>query len=151
MFSERYPDELDDDDDEYSDEDGSESFWNTAVSVENMSGTEFEHFCADLLRANGYTDVRVTTGSGDQGVDIVAEKEELKWAFQCKHYTQPVGNLAVREVFAGKAFYHCDIGVVITNNTFTNKAEEYARETGILLWGQDKLYQLMEKAHNDAI
>ena len=138
--------EVEDDEDDYD----SDSFWNTAVAVNNMSGSEFEHFCAKLLRLNGYTNVRITPGAGDQGIDIIAEKDDMKWAFQCKRWgwETHVGNDVVQKTFAGKAFYHCDIAVVITTSSFTHKAEEYARETGVLLWGQDKLYKLMEKMNN---
>lgn len=146
--------EYDDDADEDEDEDDydSDSFWNTAVAVHNMSGSEFEHFCANLLRINGYTNVRVTSCSGDQSIDILAEKDDMKWAFQCKRWGQEthVGNDVIQKTFAGKAFYHCDIAVVITTSSFTRKAEEYARETGVLLWGQDKLYKLMEKMNDTA-
>lgn len=145
---EDYINEDEDDEDDYD----SDSFWNTAISVENMDGAEFEHFCADLLRINGYTNVRVIAGSGDQSIDILADKDDMKWAFQCKRWGQEnhVGNDVVQKTFAGKAFYHCDIAAVITTSTFTRKAEEYARETGILLWGQDKLYRLMEKMDDTA-
>ena len=41
---------------------------------EDMEGHEFEYFCADLLKQKGFVDVEVTKGSGDYGVDILAEK-----------------------------------------------------------------------------
>lgn len=123
-----------------------------AINIDDMSGTDFEHFCADLLRVNGYTDVQITAGAGDHGIDIIAEKDEMKWGFQCKRWGAEthIGNDVVRDTFAGKAFYHCDIAAIIATTQFTRKAEEYARETGILLWGQDKLYRLMEKLDDTA-
>ena len=30
------------------------------IDIDTMDGTIFEHFCADLLRVNGWTDIRVT-------------------------------------------------------------------------------------------
>ena len=42
---------------------------------EDMEGHEFEYFCADLLKRNGFTEVEVTKGSGDYGADILAQKE----------------------------------------------------------------------------
>lgn len=33
-----------------------------------MTGLEFEEYCADVLRSNGYTGVKVTKASGDQGI-----------------------------------------------------------------------------------
>ena len=140
------------DDDEDEDDYDVDALYNAAISIENMSGTDFEHFCADLLRVNGYTDVQITAGAGDHGIDIVAEKDEMKWGFQCKRWGAEthIGNDVVRDTFAGKAFYHCDIAAIIATTQFTRKAEEYARETGILLWGQDKLYRLMEKLDDTA-
>ena len=117
------------------------------TSINDMNGIEFEKFCVDLLRASGYANVSLTTASGDQGVDIIAEKDCKKWAFQCKHYAQPVGNSAVREVYAGMAFYHCDKGAVMTNNTFTRKAKEFAEEIGIFLWDRSNLLDMVSATH----
>ena len=116
------------------------------ISIEDMSGTDFEHFCADLLRLNGFSDIVVTPSSGDQGVDIVAKKEGVKYAIQCKHYSSPVGNTPVQEVAAGKLYYHCHVGVVLTNSIFTKGAEELAKATDVLLWDNYKLHELIKNA-----
>lgn len=116
------------------------------ISIADMSGTDFEHFCADLLRLNGFSDITVTPSSGDQGVDIVAKKEGVKYAIQCKHYSSPVGNAPVQEVAAGKAYYHCHVGVVLTNSVFTKGAEELAKATDVLLWDNYKLHELIKNA-----
>ena len=47
---------------------------------EDMEGHEFEYFCADLLRRRGFDEVEVTKGSGDYGIDILAEKEGVTYA-----------------------------------------------------------------------
>ena len=137
--------------DEQDDEDsyGSEvaDIYNSLIKIENMSGKEFEFFCADLLRVNGYKNVSVTAASGDQGVDVLAEKEGLKYAFQCKKWSYPIGNTAVQEVSTGKTFYKCDVAVVLTNSTFTKGAVELAEATGVLLWDTTKLQALMAQVH----
>ena len=46
-----------------------------SLEMDDMEGHEFEYFCADLLRDKGFLDVEVTRGSGDFGVDILAEKD----------------------------------------------------------------------------
>ena len=66
-----------------------------------MDGWEYEKLCAEYLKRNGYHDVMVTQGSGDQGVDIVAEKNGIKYGIQCKYYSNPVGNKAIKEVYTG--------------------------------------------------
>jgi HJR/Mrr/RecB family endonuclease len=117
------------------------------VDIDNMDGQSFEYLCADLLRANGFANVEVTKGSGDQGVDILAVKDEIRYAFQCKCYTSDIGNKPVQEVFAGKSIYNCHIGVVLTNSFFTDGAKEAAKATGVLLWDRRKLRKLIEKAN----
>lgn len=52
-----------------------------------MEGHKFERLCASPLRANGYTGVEATSGSGDQGVDVVAERDGVRYGIQCKHYS----------------------------------------------------------------
>ena len=84
-----------------------------------MTGEDFEVYVAMILQQIGFVNVQLTKGSGDQGVDIIAEKDGVKYAFQCKRYDKPVGSKAVQEVFAGKFFYHCHAAVVVTNNYFT--------------------------------
>ena len=37
-------------------------------SYDRMDGHTFEHYCAGLLRRNGFHHVEVTRGSGDQGM-----------------------------------------------------------------------------------
>ena len=60
--------------------------------VDSMEGHDFEYWCADLLRKNGYENVEVTPGSGDQGIDVLAEKDGIKYAIQCKCYSKDLGN-----------------------------------------------------------
>ncbi len=103
------------------------------------SGEEFEQYCARLLERNGYTKVKTTPGSGDHGVDLLAEKDHLTFAFQCKYYSSPVGNAAVQQVYSGKSIYKRNIGVVITNSTFTKQAIDDAEKLGILLWDGDMI------------
>lgn len=117
-------------------------------SVDFMGGHSFEYWCADLLRKNGFTSVEVTKGSGDQGVDVLAEKGGIKYAVQCKCYSSDLGNTPVQEVNAGKTIYHCQIGVVMTNRYFTQGAKDAAEATGVLLWDRDKLQEMIEKAGN---
>ncbi len=112
--------------------------------ADGLNGHEFEYFCADLLRKNGFIDVSVTKSSGDQGVDILAIKDGVKYAVQCKNYVTPLGNTPVQEVAAGKLFYGCHVGVVLTNSTFTPGAVSLANATGVLLWDRNVLADLIQ-------
>lgn len=105
--------------------------------IDAMDGQAFEFWCANFLRDNGFTNVSVTKGSGDQGVDVLAEKEGIRYAIQCKCYSHDLGNTPIQEVNAGRIIYHCHIGAVMTNRHFTKGAKEAAEATGVLLWDRD--------------
>ena len=112
--------------------------------VDSMSGYDFEHWCAGLLRRLSFSSVEVTQASGDQGVDVLAEKGGVKYAVQCKCYSSDIGNHSVQEVHAGKSMYNCHVGVVMTNRHFTPAAKELARKTGTLLWDRDALLEMLQ-------
>ena len=98
-----------------------------------MTGKQYEHVVGEWLALNGFTNIQVTPVSGDYGVDIVAIGGCNKYAVQCKFYTGKVGVSAIHEVAGGMAHYGCDIGMVVTNSTFTDSARTLARENGIIL------------------
>lgn len=121
---------------------------NPMVVVDAMDGHTFEKWCAELLRKNGFVDVQVTPGSRDQGVDVVAEKEGVRYAIQCKCYSADLGNTPVQEVFAGKEYYGCQVGVVMTNRYFTSGAKELAAKTRVLLWDRTQLEKFIAESAN---
>ena len=118
-------------------------------SIDGMEGHDFEWFCADLLRKNGFSEVGVTRCSGDQGVDVLATKDGIKYAIQCKNYSSSLGNTPIQEVNAGKIFYRCHVGVVMTNSRFTPGARELAEATGTLLWDRTDLQNMMKVLKNN--
>lgn len=115
-------------------------------ALDEMEGHEFEYFCADLLAERGFREVEVTKGSGDYGVDILAEKDGVTYAIQCKAYTTPVGVKAIQEAYAGRDYYDRMVGAVLTNQYFTKPAVEAAKKLKILLWDRGYLEEMMEEA-----
>lgn len=112
-------------------------------SPDSMEGVEFEYFCAKLLQKKGFQDVKVTKTSGDYGIDILAEKEGVTYAIQCKRYSSPVGIKAVQEAYAGKDYYDRMVGAVLTNQYFTSAAVNAAKKLKILLWDGGYLEEMM--------
>lgn len=113
--------------------------------LEDMEGHEFEYFCADLLRDHGFTEVEVTRGSGDYGIDILAEKDGVTYAVQCKRHSGPVGVKAVQEAYAGRDYYDRMVGAVMTNQYFTAPAVEAAKKLKILLWDGGYIEGMMDE------
>lgn len=107
---------------------------NQLCNVNNMSGLEFEHYCAQELRSLGFQNVNVTPASGDYGADITAiDSYGKKWVFQCKRYNQALGNSPIQEVFASKNHYRASEACVITNSCFTENAKILAKENHVYL------------------
>lgn len=115
-------------------------------NYDNMDGIEFENFCSDLLERNGFCNVEVTQGSGDHGIDVLAEKDGISYAIQCKCYSSNIGNAAIQQAHTGKSLYRKDIAVVMTNRFFTQQAINEANELGVKLWDRNKLNEMIEKA-----
>jgi predicted RecB family endonuclease len=114
--------------------------------IDFMDGHIFELFCAELLRKNGFVEVYVTKGSGDQGVDVLASKDGVKYAIQCKNYSTALGNTPIQEAYAGKTYYNCHVAVVMTNSNFTPKAKDLASSTGVLLWDREIVSNMIDLA-----
>lgn len=118
------------------------------LPFDEMEGHDFEYFCADLLQKHGFLDVQVTKGSGDYGIDILAEKDGVTYAIQCKRYQEPVGVKAIQEAYAGRDYYDRMVGAVLTNQYFTSPAVEAAKKLKILLWDRGYLEEMMEEENN---
>ena len=121
-----------------------ESNTHLSVDVDSLDPIQFEHYCADILRNSGW-DAHVTQASGDQGVDVIANRGNVKAVLQCKKYSQPVGNAAVQEIIAGKQFEQADIAAVVSNNSYTQSAKQLANAAGVHLLHYDELEQFAEK------
>ena len=112
---------------------------------DTLEGHEFEYYCADLLRESGFIEVEVTRGSGDYGADILAEKDGVTYAIQCKCYTAPIGVKAIQEAYAGRDYYDRMVGAVLTNQYFTTPAVDAAKKLKILLWDRGYLESMLEE------
>jgi len=62
-----------------------------------MTGLEFERYVARLLKSKGYNNIRLTE-EYDYGIDIIAEKDGIRWGIQVKRYSGLVSADAVRQV-----------------------------------------------------
>ncbi|MGD7069271.1 restriction endonuclease [Acetobacter sp. AAB5] len=97
-----------------------------------MDPFDYEQYCALLLKNAGWN-AQATKQSGDQGADVIAQKEGLKIVVQCKLYSGTVGNAAVQQVYTAKTHQGAQAAIVVTNSTFSASAREAAATTGVYL------------------
>lgn len=114
------------------------------VLADVVTGVDYELFVADILRAAGWSIV-MTPASGDHGADIIANRDLVRVAIQCKLYSSPVGNSSVQEVYSAKDFYGCDAGIVVSNADYTKAARKAATNLNVDLVHHDTLVAAMEK------
>ena len=86
-----------------------------------------------------------TAATGDQGVDLIATKNRVKVAIQCKRYSGSVGNAAVQEVSAGKDYWHCQHAVVVSNSNYTPSAKNLANKLSVKLIHHNEINDLYKE------
>lgn len=114
------------------------------IDLTHTSPQRFEVECADIIRANGWR-AALTKGSGDQGIDIIAERTGTKVVLQCKLYSRPVGNAAVQEIAAGRSHERAQFAAVVSNQEYTTAARELAATNGVELLHPEELPGFLAK------
>lgn len=107
-------------------------------------GHAFERWVAEALAGFGW-EAETTPGSGDQGLDVIARRKGRSLGIQCKLYGSAIGNRAVQEAHAGKAFHRVEAAAVLSNAPFTPGARDLALATGVRLFSPQDIPELYEK------
>ena len=115
--------------------------------IDLMNGFEFEDFLSQLFTKMGYK-VEQTKLSGDQGADLILERNSNKTVVQAKCYSGKIGNKAVQEVVASIKHYKAENGMIVTNSSFTPSAIKLADSNNIRLVDRKKLDELIQKYMN---
>jgi restriction endonuclease len=118
------------------------SFQLTLDYARRLSGSEFEHWVAQLLRDYGVPNVIETQASRDQGADVIVTFGTRKIVIQVKQYSDTVGNGAVQEAHAAKGFYDATEAWVVTTSVFTKDAVDLAGRLGVCLIPGTQLLEL---------
>jgi restriction system protein len=106
----------------------------------------FEEFVAELLEALGFR-VERTGGTGDDGVDLDAYRDELHVVVQCKYLGSGIIGAPELRRFLGTIHHtHAHRGIFVTTRGFTLSAERFAADHPIELIDGPKLVQLVESS-----
>ena len=116
--------------------------------IDSMNGHDFEYYVARILKHNGYSDVEVTSGSNDFGVDVLASKGSDRYAIQVKRQQSTVSRRAVSDAVAGAAHYSCNRSMVITNSRMSKSGQQFADSTHCIVIQREELIELIERAHS---
>lgn len=112
---------------------------------EKLSGSNFEGLLSRLFEAMGYR-VELTGRSGDQGGDLIANKEGERVLIQAKCYRDwSTGNAAVQQVVGAMKYYDCNKAMVVTTSHFTSEAIVLAKTNQTELVSKEQLQELLLK------
>jgi restriction system protein len=121
--------------------------------VDRMTGAEFEHYCAGLLKVFGYYNV-VVTGStdGDQGADVIADSPDgTPVAVQCKRLSSSVGPNVIRELIGAtrSGAHNRRVPILMSSAPVTSMAQQLARAEGVEVIDRGRLQDWMCEARDE--
>lgn len=111
-------------------------------TVDSMNGFEFEKLLKLLFEKMEYK-VTHTKLSGDQGADLVLDRQGDLTVVQAKRSNSRISNDAIQEVVASIRYYNAQRGMVITNNEFSKSAIELAKSNNVILLPRNELEKLI--------
>ncbi|MAT41389.1 MAG: hypothetical protein CL609_03535 [Anaerolineaceae bacterium] len=116
---------------------------------QDYSPIEFEHLTAEIFRQLGYK-AKVTRSSGDEGIDVILEKDGIRSGIQCKRYQNSVGPAYIREFAGALDGAGFSKGFFVTTGEFTQAAISAAKKSSaeIVLVSGEKLGELRNRVEN---
>lgn len=116
---------------------------------------KFEIVVSELVTHVGFSDVKVTKKSGDDGIDVKAIlknpiSKDLRYVFQVKRWRHSVGRNEVANLRGSMEFN--DQGVIIATSHFTSSAikeAESSTKSPINLLGMSDLYEVIVQSKFD--
>ena len=112
--------------------------------VDEMTGWEFERWLEHFFEQLGFA-VERTPFRGDYGADFVLTWNGVRIAVQAKRSVRQVGVQAIQQVVAARAFYDCELAMVVTNNYYTEQAVVLARKNGVRIRHRDDLAKALAR------
>lgn len=112
----------------------------TPRDLRKLSPDQFEEWCAERLREQGYR-VAVVGGQSDHGVDLIAERDGQRMVVQCKRWfgARLIGEPQVRDLFGAMQHEHASSAMVLTTGQYSEAATKWAENKPIRLWGAEQL------------
>ncbi len=106
-----------------------------------QDGYTFEKSVAEVFERLGHK-VRLTKGSGDEGVDIFLDGNIV---VQCKATQFQIAPAVVRDLFGAMHHFDATKGIIVSTGGFSSGCYQFARDKKIELWDLNKLLDVAGK------
>ncbi len=107
---------------------------------QSLKAVRLEKECASLFARQDYL-VTDTPPSGDEGIDLILEKDGKKTVVQCKGYEDPAGPNIVRELFGSMHHFKADSAILVCTGGFTRGVWDFVKGKPIRLMSAKTLAQ----------
>lgn len=114
----------------------------------DLTPREFENEIAAIYSKLGY-EVKITTYTNDKGVDVIAIKEKVKFAIQCKRLQKDkvISRPELQKLYGGMASVKARRGIFVTTCKFSAPALEFARNNRIECIDLEQLVEIINKIY----
>ena len=120
-----------------------------AINIAFLDPYEFEDLCKNLLLKEGFTNVHRKGGSGDLGVDIVADKVQgnkvERWLIQCKRWINNVGATPLQRLDSERSRRGASNVECITTSDYTKDAKTISQQQNIKITDGISLIKRLNK------
>jgi len=121
-----------------------QSFRSSLTHLKKMNPYDFEEYVGNIYENLGFA-IKQTPKSGDEGVDLVLEKQNQYHIVQCKRYDGTVSSSEIR-AFLGTLTYHkIEAGKFVTTGRFSSPCYEFERKYNIELVEGNDLMKMARK------
>ena len=114
-----------------------------------MDPYDFEDLCKLLLEKEGFVNVHRKGGSGDMGVDVVAQQfngnSKDFWLVQCKRWVSNVGSTPLQRLVSERQRLGAHQIACYTTSDYTNDAKKVAKTQGVIIVNGHELLQKLDK------
>lgn len=108
--------------------------------VDVMDGFVFEEYVEQLLKHQGFQNVKLTE-KYDLGIDAIADRDGERWGIQIKRNRGKTKAESVRQAVTALNHYRCTRAMVVSNSTFTGAARQLAASNKCVLVDREQLGQ----------
>jgi restriction system protein len=115
-------------------------------ALHGLSPREFEEYIAELFKRLGYENVTLTPTSNDKGIDILAKREGVRIAIQCKKYKGVIGSPQMQTFLGAMQHVEAQKGFFVTTSVFSREAEKFAYDHPIELIDGFALAEMIQSA-----
>lgn len=114
-------------------------------NIHDLSPRELEEFVSELYSRLGYQTV-LTKQVGDDGIDVIANMGNSKYAIQVKQTNHPTGSPVMQKLYGSMGHIMADGGICVSTGGFTTEARRFVENKNIELIDAKDLLKLVEIA-----